>query len=69
MCFVLAMGSFVTPALLGGRQDMMVANLIDFYTREALDWGAASAIAVILFAVSAMLLWIVGRVRRDSSLM
>jgi ABC-type spermidine/putrescine transport system permease subunit I len=69
MCFVMAMGSFVTPALLGGRQDMMVANLIDFYTREALDWASASAIAVILFAVSASLLWLVGRVRRDSSLM
>jgi ABC-type spermidine/putrescine transport system permease subunit I len=69
MCFVLAMGSFVTPALLGGRQDMMVANLIDFYTRESLDWASASAIAVILFAVSATLLWIVGRLRRDSSLM
>ncbi|MBE7416807.1 MAG: ABC transporter permease [Ideonella sp.] len=69
MAFVLAMGSFVTPALLGGRQDMMVANLIDFYTREALDWASASAIAVILFAVSSLLLWVLGRVRRDSALM
>jgi len=69
MCFVMAMGSFVTPALLGGRKDMMVANLIDFYTREALDWASASAIAVILFAVSALLLWLVGRVRRESALM
>lgn len=69
MCFVLAMGSFVTPALLGGRRDMMVANLIDFYTRDALDWASASAIAVILFAVSATLLFMVGRLRRESALM
>lgn len=68
ICFVGAMGSFVTPALLGGRRDMMVANLIDFYTREALDWASASAIAVILFAVSATMLWLLGRVRRDSAL-
>lgn len=69
MCFVLAIGSFVTPALLGGTKDMMVANLVDFYTREALDWASSSAIAVILFAVSAALLWAVGRLRRDSALM
>ncbi|MCC8984532.1 ABC transporter permease [Bradyrhizobium acaciae] len=68
MCLVMAMGSFVTPALLGGRQDMMVANLIDFYTREALDWASASAIAVVLFAVSATMLWVLSRVRRDSGL-
>lgn len=69
LCFVTAMGSFVTPALLGGRKDMMVANLIDFYTREALDWASASAIAVVLFAVSVVLLWLLGRVRRESALM
>ncbi|MFT3821470.1 MAG: ABC transporter permease [Rubrivivax sp.] len=68
MCFVMAMGSFVTPALLGGRKDMMVANLIDFYTREALDWASASAIAVILFVFSVTLLWVLGRVRRDGAL-
>ncbi|RQT14954.1 ABC transporter permease [Burkholderia contaminans] len=68
MCFVLAMGSFITPALLGGRKDMMVSNLIDFYTREALDWATASAIAVILFIASAALLWVMGRVRRNSAL-
>jgi putative spermidine/putrescine transport system permease protein len=68
MCLVISLGFFVTPALLGGRQDMMVANLIDFYTRETLDWPAASAIAVLLLAASALLLMLLGKVRRDDGL-
>jgi len=48
MCLVISMGFFVTPALLGGRQDMMMANIIDLYTREILDWQSASLIALLL---------------------
>lgn len=63
LTFVLSLGFFVTPALLGGRHDMMLANLIDFYTRETLDWPAASAIAVVLLISTALLLALLGRVR------
>lgn len=68
MCFVGATGSFATPALLGGRQDLMVANLIDFYTRESLDWASASAIAMILLVVSCTLLYLLGRLRSANAL-
>jgi len=49
--FVMATGFFVIPALLGGRNDLMLANLVDFYTRETLDWNMAAAIGVILLAI------------------
>jgi ABC-type spermidine/putrescine transport system permease subunit I len=68
MCFVISLGFFVTPALLGGRQDMMVANLIDFYTRETLDWPTASAIAVLLLVTSGILLILLGKVRGKDAL-
>jgi putative spermidine/putrescine transport system permease protein len=68
MSFVISLGFFVTPALLGGRHDMMVANLIDFYTREALDWGTASAIAVLLLIASGILLTMLEKVRSKGSL-
>lgn len=58
---VLSLGSFVTPALLGGRHDMMMANLVDFYTRVSLDWGIASAIAVVLLAITGALILILSR--------
>ena len=56
MCFVLSLGMFITPALLGGRKDMMMANLVDFYTRVSLDWGIAAAIAVLLLGLTGVLI-------------
>lgn len=49
--FVMSTGFFVIPALLGGRKDVMLANLVDFYTRETLDWSMAASIGVILLAI------------------
>jgi len=45
--FMLSMGFFITPALVGGRKDLMLANLIDFHV-ERLNWGFASTIALVL---------------------
>ena len=46
----------------------MVANLVDFYTRQTLDWTAASATAVVLLAFSVVLVFLLGRVRGASGL-
>jgi ABC-type spermidine/putrescine transport system permease subunit I len=64
----LSIGMYITPALLGGRQDMMVANLVDFYTRQTLDWTTASATAIVLLALSGALVATLGRVRGASGL-
>jgi len=55
MCLVISMGFFVTPSLLGGRKDMMMANVIDMYTREILDWQSASIISLLLLIFSGTL--------------
>ena len=46
--FILSMGFFITPALIGGRKDMMIGNLIVFQIDELVNWGFASAIGLIL---------------------
>jgi ABC-type spermidine/putrescine transport system permease subunit I len=63
LCVILSMGMFVTPALLGGRKDMMMANLVDFHIRETLDWPMASAVAVLLLLLSAVFIAGLARVR------
>ena len=63
LSLILSMGLFVTPALLGGRQDVMMANLVDFHVRETLDWNVASAIAVVLVALTGLLTLGLARVR------
>lgn len=45
--FMLSMGFFITPALVGGPKDLMLANLIDFHVQR-LNWGFASTIALVL---------------------
>jgi putative spermidine/putrescine transport system permease protein len=67
MCMTLSMGMYITPALLGGRRDMMMANLVDFYTRQTLDWTLAAAIAMTLLLLSAMLIALLIRVRPNEA--
>lgn len=52
LVFVLSLGFFVTPALLGGRRDMTIAMLIDTQFSELLNWGFGSALAVVLLAIT-----------------
>jgi putative spermidine/putrescine transport system permease protein len=52
MVFVMSLGYFVTPALLGGTSNMMLAELIAQLVQSLLNWGLASAAALILLVVS-----------------
>ena len=63
LSLILSMGMFVTPALLGGRSDVMVSNLVDFHVRETLNWNVAAAIAVCLIALTGVLTMLLARVR------
>ena len=58
---ILCLGFFVTPALLGSRRDVMLANLVDFYTRQTFDWALASGAAVVLLALSGLFIAVLAR--------
>jgi len=68
ICLVLSLGMFVIPALLGGRKDMMFANMIDFYVRETLNWNMAAVLSIILLVISSMLIAALLRVRGTGGL-
>lgn len=48
LTFVASLSSYIIPALLGGRKDLFVAQLIDQQVNQMLDVGFASAIAMVL---------------------
>jgi len=52
LIFILALGFFVTPALLGGRREVVIAMLVDTNFTEVLNWGFGSALAVMLLVVT-----------------
>lgn len=45
LVFIVSLGFFITPALLGGPKQMMVSNLIEFSVRQVLNWPFAFALA------------------------
>jgi putative spermidine/putrescine transport system permease protein len=55
LVFILALGYYITPALVGGANDQMVSYFIAFYTNETLNWGMAAALGVILLTVTLIL--------------
>ncbi len=68
MCFILSLGFYITPALLGGRRNVMLSNLIDFEVYQTLNWSFASALALVLLAatlVSLGLFRLIAPRRRD----
>lgn len=46
--FTLALGYYITPALVGGGADQMVSASIAFYTNASLNWGMAAALSILL---------------------
>jgi mannopine transport system permease protein len=58
LVFIGAIGFFVTPALMGSPSDMMLANLITFQAKEALNWPLAAAIASTLVCAVSLLAWV-----------
>jgi ABC-type spermidine/putrescine transport system permease subunit I len=53
--FILSIGFFVTPALLGGRQDQVISMLIEKQVTVQFNWPFASAIAFILLVITLFL--------------
>jgi ABC-type spermidine/putrescine transport system permease subunit I len=56
LTFVTSLGFYITPALLGGRKDTMISQLIVTVSSEMLDWSLASAVSVVLLLVSLAIL-------------
>jgi ABC-type spermidine/putrescine transport system permease subunit I len=52
LVFVLSLGFFITPALLGGGRVVMIANLIEQQVREFLNWAFAGALSVLLLGAT-----------------
>jgi len=64
MVFVLCLGFFVTPAVLGGGRVIMVSMKIVSNIELFVNWGAASSLGVVLLALTVIILWIASRFTR-----
>ena len=60
--FISALGYYITPALLGGRTDIMVALLIDEQISQLFNWGMGASLAFILLFVTLGVFLVANRV-------
>ena len=62
LVFIVAIGYFITPELVGGKDGQMIGNYIARHLRSTLNWGLASAMGVILLAAILVLYWVYDRI-------
>jgi ABC-type spermidine/putrescine transport system permease subunit I len=64
--FIVSTSFYLTPVILGSQKDMMIANLIDSYTHETVDFAAASALAVVMMLAVSVLFALYQRLPKES---
>ncbi len=67
LVFMLSIGYYITPALVGGPNDQMISSIIAFYALQTANWGMAGALGVILFVATIGLYVVYGRLSRSGS--
>ena len=64
LVFILSIGYYITPALLGSPNDQMVSYFVAFYTNTTINWGMATALGGLLLLATLLLYivynWLVG---------
>ncbi len=67
LVFVLALGFYITPRLLGSPQQSLIAQVIGTKVEKLLDFGGAGALSLVLLALTGLLLLAVSRVARPAA--
>jgi putative spermidine/putrescine transport system permease protein len=62
LVFIVAIGYYITPALVGGSDGQMISNLIAYHMQKSLNWGLAAALGTILLAGVLALYWLYNKI-------
>lgn len=61
LVFILAVGYYITPALVGGSSGQLISNMIAMHMTSTLNWSLAAALAALLLASVLVLYWLYDR--------
>ena len=61
LVFVLSLGYYVTPALVGGPGDQMIGYFVAYFTNSAVNWGMASALGSLLLLIIGVIYFVLSR--------
>ena len=62
LVFILAVGYYITPALVGGSSGQLISNMIAMHMTDTLNWSMAAALAALLLAAVLILYWLYDRI-------
>jgi len=62
LVFIVAIGYYITPALVGGQDGQMISNVIAFHMKSSLNWSLAAALGGVLLLVVMTLYWVYDRI-------
>ena len=62
LVFILSIGYYITPALVGGANGTLISNRIAYHMKETLDWSMASAMGAILLLSVLILYWLYNKI-------
>lgn len=57
LVFIISVGYYITPALVGGTDGQMISNLIAFHMQQSNNWGLAAALGTLLLVLILALYW------------
>ncbi|RAU44594.1 MULTISPECIES: ABC transporter permease [unclassified Pseudomonas] len=66
LVFIMAIGYYITPALLGGPGDQMISYFVAYYTNTTINWGMATALSSQLLIIVLLLYWVYTKVSRSA---
>ncbi|MFV2091544.1 MAG: ABC transporter permease [Hyphomicrobiales bacterium] len=61
LVFILAVGYYITPALVGGQSGQLISNFIAFHMQRSLNWSFAAALGALLLGGVLVLYWLYNR--------
>ncbi|CAD5106059.1 ABC transporter permease [Zestomonas carbonaria] len=61
LVFIISVGYYITPALVGGTDGQMISNIIAFHMQSSNNWELAAALGSLLLALILILYWVYDR--------
>lgn len=62
LVFILSIGYYITPALVGGEDGQLISNFIAYHMKKSLNWGLAAALGTVLLVAVIVLYWVYDKI-------
>ena len=62
LVFIVAIGYYITPELVGGKDGRLIGNMIAYHMQKSLNWGLGAAMGTVLLAAILVLYWVYDKI-------